>query len=416
MSETPTAGFRNAAWTMTSLTQGAQVSVFPLTTADKAATNGFLYSNGDSDTVFCIMHPREFLATHYLIPEILAGGAAVWTQTPRSVGSDLRLEHEIALFDVAAGLTHLRGAGFRRIVLLGNSGGASLYAFYNEQSLLDPERRLTHTPGGRPTNLAKLEMPVASGIVLVSPHPGQGVILQNCIDPSVTNEADALSVDPSLDPLSPENGFKSGPQGSRYAPDFVDRYRVAQRRRVERLDATARDLIVHRMSAKKRGKESGTRADLLAASHTPVMTIWRTDADLRCWDLSLDPSDRKLGSVWGSDPFAANYGVVGFGRFCTPEAWLSTWSSISSRANLFNTAAAIEQPVLQIEYTADNTVFPADAARVFETIRTRDKKRARLRGDHHGRAINEGDPPARLAAGELIREWLSDTVRRAAAE
>lgn len=414
MSETPTAGFRNAAWTMTHLPPGTQVSVFPLTTADGAATNGFLYSNGKADTVFCIMHPREFLAAHYLIPEILAGGAAVWTQTPRSVGSDLRLEHEIALFDVAAGLLHLQNSGFKKIVLLGNSGGASLYAFYNQQSLLDPNRRLTHTPGGRPTNLAKLEMPVASGMVLVSPHPGQGIILRNGIDPALTDEANALSVDPALDFLAPENGFRPGPQGSRYAPDFVARFRAAQHQRVERLDAMARDLIAYRMSAKKRTKGgSGTREDLIAAAHTPVMTVWRTDADLRCWDLSLDPSDRKLGSVWGTDPFVANYGVVGFGRFCTPEAWLSTWSAISSRANLFETAKAIEQPALQIEYTADNTVFPADAARVFDTIHTSDKSRIRLRGDHHGRAISKDEPAARIAAGEAIRDWLSTTIRSA---
>ena len=98
------------------------------------------------------------------------------------------------------------------------------------------------------------------------------------------------------------------------------------------------------------------------------MTIWRTDADLRCWDPSIDPSDRKLGSVWGKDPFATNYGAVGFARFCTPEAWLSTWSGHSSRANLFETAKAVQQPCLLIDYTGDNTVFPADCTAIFDTI------------------------------------------------
>ncbi len=99
------------------------------------------------------------------------------------------------------------------------------------------------------------------------------------------------------------------------------------------------------------------------------MTIWRTDADLRCWDPSIDPSDRKLGSVWGKDPFATNYGAVGFSRFCTPEAWLSTWSGHSSRANLFETATAVQQPCLLIDYTGDNTVFPADCAAIFDDHR-----------------------------------------------
>ena len=56
-----------------------------------AATNGFLFSRGQPKTVVCIMHPREFLATHYLIPDILDAGCAAWTQGSRSVGNDLRL-------------------------------------------------------------------------------------------------------------------------------------------------------------------------------------------------------------------------------------------------------------------------------------------------------------------------------------
>ena len=245
---------------MRELPADVKVSVHPLQTADGAAVNGFLYAGSRTDTVFCIMHPREFLATHYLVPEILQSGCAVFTQTSRSVGNDLRLEHEIALLDVAAGVNFVRDAGFRKVILVGNSGGASLYGFYNEQSLLAPERRLERTPGGRPTGLAKARMSTVDGIVLVAPHPGQGFILQNCIDPSVTDEADALSVDPSLDFLDTANGYRPGPAGSRYADAFVARYRQGQRARVERLDKIARDAIAERMAARKRSKDGGSRA------------------------------------------------------------------------------------------------------------------------------------------------------------
>ena len=145
-----TAGFRNAGWTMGELPEGSSVSVHALRTSDNAAVNGFLYTAGPSEVVACIMHPREFLATHYLVPELLQAGYSVFTQTSRSVGSDLRLEHEVALLDVAAGLNFLTEAGFKKIILIGNSGGASLYTFYNEQSLLAPEQRHQRTPGGRP--------------------------------------------------------------------------------------------------------------------------------------------------------------------------------------------------------------------------------------------------------------------------
>ena len=193
-----TAGFRNAEWTMEGLPDGTSVSVFPLRTEDDAVCNGFLYWRGKPKTVICIMHPREFLATHYLIPDLVEAGFAAFTQTSRSVGNDLRLEHEVALLDVAAGLNQLRELGFEKIVLLGNSGGASLYTFYNQQAVLDPEKRLERTPGGRPVNLIEASLPVPDGLAYVSPHPGQGIVLLNCIDPSVVDEEDAFSINTDL--------------------------------------------------------------------------------------------------------------------------------------------------------------------------------------------------------------------------
>lgn len=409
----PTAGFRNAGWTMGGLPEGARVTVHPLRTADGAAVNGFLYTNGPSEVVACIMHPREFLASHYLVPELLAAGYSVFTQTTRSVGSDLRLEHEVALQDVAAGLTFLRESGFKSIVLIGNSGGASLYAFYNEQSLKAPEERYRLTPGGRRTGLERFAMPEADGIVLVSPHPGQGIVLLNCIDPSVVDEADPLRADPSLDFLEPANGYRPAPEGARYAPDFVARYRATQRDRVARLDATAHAMIERRLAARGRAKAGGSREDRILGAHTSAMTIWRTDADLRCWDTSLDPSDRPIGSIWSDDPYATNFGVVGFARFCTPEAWLSTWSGLTSRANLFETGRAIVQPFLLIEYTGDQVVFPADVARIHDAVPSSDKTRQRFHGDHHGQPLAPGDRPGREEAGAAIRDWLADRFPRA---
>jgi pimeloyl-ACP methyl ester carboxylesterase len=408
----PTAGFRNAGWTMGQLPGGAGVSVHPLRTADNAAVNGFLYTTGPSKVVACIMHPREFLASHYLVPELLEGGYSVFTQTSRSVGSDLRLEHEIALLDVAAGLSFLRQVGFEKIILIGNSGGASLYTFYNQQSLCAPENRHRQTPGGRPTGLTKLEMPQADGIILVSPHPGQGIVLMNCIDPSVSDEADPLSIDPALDFLDASNGYQPAPQGARYPSAFVELFREAQRDRVARLDAKAQDLIAQRLSARKRAKDGGSRADRIRGAHTTAMTVWRTDADLRCWDTTIDPSDRAIGSIWSNDPYATNFGVVGFARFCTPEAWLSTWSGRMSRANMFDTARSIEQPLLLIEYSGDQVVFPADVERIFSVVPATDRTRHKLRGDHHGQPLAEGDEPGRVGAGRAIREWLHERLPR----
>lgn len=409
MSDTSaTAGFRNAGWTMAALPASVRATIHPLATQDGAAVTGILYSSQDADTVFCIMHPREFLASHYLVPALAGAGFAVWTQTSRAVGQDMRLEHEFAVIDAAAGIAFLKAQGFKRIILIGNSGGASLYGLYNQQSLLPGGQRLTHTVGGRPVPLAETIMPVVDGMVLVSAHLGQGRLLLRSIDPAVIDEQNPLATDEKLDFLSPANGFKPGPQGSAYTPEFVVAYAASQHARVARLDKIAHEMISTRMAARKQAKTShGLEAAKLGA-FSGLMTIWRTDADLRCWDLSLDPSERKLGSVWGKNPFDTNYGVPGFGRICTPEAWLSTWSGLSSRADLLATVSALEQPCLQIEYSGDNTVFPADGDALFAAIRSNLKQRAFFKGDHHGRALQPGAPAGRdQAALEIIR-WARD--------
>jgi hypothetical protein len=409
MTEPRTTALQKLEWTMEDLPPGARISVHTVHTVDGATITGFLYVTDRTDTVLCLTHPREVFSTHYLIPELLQGRWAVWTQTCRAVGSDLRLEHEIAVLDVAAGTNFLHMHGFKRIILLGNSGGASLCALYNEQSMLAPQDRLKTTPAGRPTRLGETSLPQAAGVALLAPHPGQGVVLQNSIDPSVHDESDPLSTDDDLNFLDPRNGYRDGPLGSSYAPEFVTRFRAGQRIRVERLDQLARKLCSERKRLRATDLEAAGYAARAAAAHTPVMTIWRTDADLRCWDLSLDPSERRLGSVWGRNPFSSNFGAIGAGRFCTPDAWLSTWSGITSRANLFRTAPFVEQPCIQMEYTGDNAVFPEDATKIFSLVRANEKERHFVRADHFGRALHGGEPHGRADAGRLIRDWLSRT-------
>jgi pimeloyl-ACP methyl ester carboxylesterase len=354
------------------------------------------------------MHPRELLISHYMVPYLVKAGYAAWVQGPRTVGNDLRLEHELAVHDVAAGVARLRELGFERIVLLGNSGGASLFAFYNHQATQPAELRIARTPGGRPTKLPEAELLPVDGFVFIAPHPGQGKLVLAGIDPSVTDENDPFLVDPSLDPFSAANGFASATEGgATYAPDFIARFRVAQKERVARIDQFAKGLIREKMEAKKRGKDgAGTREDAQKAALGAMFNVWRTDADLRAFDLKLDPSDRRWGTVWGADPVASNYGSVGFARICTPESWLSTWSGLSSNASFDKCGGAITQPSLLIYYTGDNTVFPADVTAIFATIAASDKQRKDVRGNHHGQPLKRDEPVGQDIAGAHIVEWL----------
>jgi hypothetical protein len=394
-------------WYPQELPASTEIRNAPLRTVDGAAVNGSLYRRGKPQTVVCLMHPREFLGCHYLVPALVEAGVAVWTQGARSVGNDLRLEHEQALLDVATGVAFLRDSGFTRIVLIGNSGGSGLYGYYVQQAGLDPRDRLQLSPTGRPTGFDGTEMPMVDGMVLLAPHPGQGRLLLGCIDASVVDEGDALSVDAMLDPFDVANGWRPEPGQSRYTAEFVARYRAAQHERVRRLDDRARSLIAHRQEARRASKlQAPSREIRLAAAHTPVMLVWRTDADLRCLDASLDPSDRPPGSIWGADMLASNYGAVGFGRQCTPESWLSTWSGLSSMAALEKTAPSVKCSSLLIEYTGDQTTFPEGTRQIFDWLGTTEKEHVRVRGDHHGRPLTPAEEPGRLLAGREIVAWL----------
>ncbi|WP_446719600.1 alpha/beta hydrolase [Hydrogenophaga sp. OTU3427] len=401
-----TAGLRGASWNAARMQTPFSTTPFSMTTEDGQRALGFLFARGGEKKAVLAMHPREMVLTHYLVPDVLHAGWAFWAQAPRSIGNDLRLEHEIALLDVAAGVRQLRALGFEQIVLLGNSGGAGLLSFYNQQSQLPPGQRIARTPGGRPTKLAEAELPPVDGLIFVSPHPGQGVLLLNALDPSVTDENDAFSCDPALDPFSPANGFHRPPASARYTPEFIARYRAAQVARCERLDAKARAMIQRKREALGRLKEAPNRADKLLASHSPIFQVWRTDADLRCWDTSLDPSDRLVGTLWGADPAVSNLGSVGFARVVTPESWLSTWSGLSSNAAMAKTVPSVRQPALVIEYTGDNCVFPADVQAMLAAMPTQDKTHLQVRGNHHGLALEPGEPNGQEIAGQHIQDWL----------
>jgi pimeloyl-ACP methyl ester carboxylesterase len=410
-----TAGLRGAYWDPDRpVPDGVGLSVHALRTHDGASISAFLYSSGKERVAAILMHPREHIVAYYLAAELTRQGMAVCLPTPRLVGNDIRLEHEVALFDVAAAIGFLKASGFEKIVLVGNSGGGPLFAFYNQQALLAPEKRLTATPAGKPVALAELEMIVPDGLIFVSTHMGQGRLLMNGIDPSVVDEADPLRSDPALNPFSPANGFSG--KGASYAPDFVERYRAAQVDRVRRLDQQAREMVARRGAARKRLKDGGGQADRIESAHTPIFTVWRTDADLRCWDLSLDPSDRKLGSLWGANPAVSNWGSIGFGRVCTADSWLSTWSGLSSNASIERCAPAIEQPTLFIEYTGDASTFPAETDAMFGWIGTSEKSRVKIAGDHHGRPIHQGDPNPRPLVGEAIGKWVGNHFHERASQ
>ena len=158
-----------------------------------------------------------------------------------------------------------------------------------------------------------------------------------------------------------------------------------------------------------RAQESQADADehlRRVGAHTAIMTVWRTDADPRCFDLSIDPSDLPTGPCGVRTRAPGLRRAVGFARNCTPEAWLLTWSGLSLNAALAKTAPSIQQPTLLVEYTGDVSTFPSVAKEIFGAIGSSQKSHVRVRGDHHGRALTDGEELGRTLAGRKIAEWL----------
>jgi hypothetical protein len=385
---------------------GIETTLVKLTTADGANPAGVLYTVKGSDTVVALMHPRLDLSRQYLIPILLEAGYSVWAQGTRTVGNDLTLIHEEAVLDAAAGFEHLRDRGFAHLVALGPSGGATLFAFYVQQASRAPEARIRLSPGGKPTGLDKATVPVPDAVIFVAPHPGQGELLLSCIDGAVASESDPLSTVPELDMFAEANGFREPPTSSEYTAEFLERYRAAQRARVARIDAHARHLIEERMLAKERFKQGANVADRRASLMSRVITVYRTDADPRTVDLSLDPSDRPYGSIHGRRPDLINFGITGFGRLTTAEAWLSTWSGLSSNARFVTCAPEVTIPSLFLEYTGDQATFPSVAREMFEEIASKDKTHERVVGTHFGGSPTADGPPGGALGGAKVVEWL----------
>lgn len=350
-----------------------------------------------------IVHPRVDFTQHYAVPRLVEAGFAVLAAQTRHVHSDLFAVHEEMVLDVDACVRHLRDRrGIERVVLFGNCGGASLLAFYQAQARLPANERLARTPAGSPTWFDAAVMPPGDAMIWVAPHRGQGKVLLACIDPSVTDEADGLSVDPALDMYDRANGFREPPEWSTYDPAFLARYREAQIARVARIDAHAREALARRKDA----------TDPRRAAHEPVLTVYRTMANPAFVDRSIDPSPRDYGSLLSERPDLMNYAAFGLARTVTPRAWLSTWSGLSSNADLVTNVARIREPTLLVAAANDREVFPSDIEVISRAIASEDVRVETIAGARHYFEPEPGqkESPHVSQLMDLVVPWIQERL------
>jgi hypothetical protein len=373
-------------------------------------------------TAIHLMHPRGDFSRHYTVPGLLQAGYGVLCQNSRyGVNHDVFTLHELLLLDVAAGVRYLKAVrGIQHVVQLGNSGGGSLFGLYQAQAHTPPPGRLTQTSGGTPVDLNAYTLLPVEGFITLAAHRGQGKVLMGCIDPSVTDEADPLSVDAAVDMYNPANGFRPFPASSTYSAEFLERYRAAQQQRVARLDALARQFLAAKAVYQAQCQASAGDADTTRmfwerrAHVGRIMVIYRTLANPAFCDLSLDPSDRELGSIFHPRPEIGNYTAQGLARLQTPEAWLSTWSGLSSHAALVDNIARCTVPTLVLQASADCDIYYADARAIFTAAAAADKMLITIAGATHWllpRRGWQGEHP-RQRLQQVLHDWLNERFPR----
>lgn len=387
--------------------------------ADGAESWGMLYipAHVHARTAVHLMHPRGDMSRHYVAPGLVRAGYAVFASNSRYLNNDRDCLHERILLDIAAGQRMLRQRGYEGLALFGNSGGGSLFAFYQAQAAALAPERLREIPGDWSLDLGQYDLPPADAYVSVASHRGQGMFMLGAIDPAVVDENDPTLSDPALDMFNPDNGYRPLPQTSSYNPEFLLRYREGQRARVARLDARARGYL-ERQRAAREVLRTQTFANLppaeQAAAHKTaaldrVMIIYRTLANPAYLDPSIDPNDRPLGSIFAADPLVGNYSAAAaLGRVVTPRGWLSTWSGLSSPANLTENLKSVRIPSLIVNAHGDSDIFPGDGQAIFDAVAAEDRQFVSLaRAGHYLTPVPGSDgPDPRQQLIDILVPWL----------
>ncbi len=335
-------------------------------------------ANKPAKTLLVFMHPTA--SQHILpMPKALAQmGYHVLCAQNRYFRNDTALIFEKAILDLGAHIRHAKEVlGYEKVVLMGWSGGGPLITFYQSQA----ERpTITHTPAGDAVNIAGAALIPGDAVVFQAASISRAQILADYIDPSVLDELDrGLDIYDAGNPNQPP-----------YSADFVATYRAAQLARIRRITAWVKGQIAE---LKTRGTSEQERC----------FVTHRTMADLRWFDLSVDPNDRKPGISFVGDPRAANSGPIGFARFSSLRSWLSQWSIDDSNANAEECVRHIRVPFFAIENGGDDGAPAEHMRRVYAAAVSEGKQRHLVPGANHYYA---GQPELLADACAALTAWL----------
>jgi pimeloyl-ACP methyl ester carboxylesterase len=340
---------------------------------------------GRASTVVLFVHPASNFMGHYAIEFMSTLGVDAAGLATRYVGNDSALLMENCVLDVGAAIRHLRGLGYQRVILVGNSGGGGLAALYQAQAE-SPD--ITASPAGDPIDLVHADLPAADALVMAMAHPGRAIVYTEGLDPAISDELRPFDRDPGLDMFERRNGPP-------YSETFIERYRDAQIERNRRITRWAQETLAALPPAPSGGLSEGQPLDDL-----PFL-VHGTAADLRFLDGAIDPSDRRLTTLWGP-PWTANYRPASLGHHTSLRSWLSQWSYDLSRANAYKQLPKVAAPVLVVYGSADSAAFPSHARTMAEAVSHDRVELVEIKGADH---YFHERPDLAQEMSEIIVSW-----------
>ncbi|MBN8293291.1 alpha/beta hydrolase [Rhodobacter sp. NTK016B] len=342
-----------------------------------------LSGDAPSKTVLIFMHPASTLQLLPMPMALADAGYHVLCAASRYARNDSALIMEKVAMDLGQWIRHAKEVlGYEKVVLVGWSGGGSLSLFYQAQA---ESPTITHTPAGDPADLTAAGLTPADGVIFIAAHLSRAETMTEWLDPSVMDELNPDQRDTEFDIYSPDC-----PHQPPYTPDFIARFREAQRARNRRITAWAQDLLAE-----------------LKARDTPEMerafVVHRTMCDVRWLDPSIDPNGRKPEWTYMGHPLTVNVGPVGLARFTTLRSWLSQWSyDLSNAKGPMNAARITRTPVLQIVNGADDAVPATHNPAIRAALATKDQSYVELDGATH---YYLGQPELLAECIETVRRW-----------
>lgn len=336
-----------------------------------------------SSTVYVFMHPTSTLQLLPMPIALADRGLHVLCAASRYPKNDSALIMEKVAIDLGRWLDHARTVlGYEKVVLVGWSGGGSLSLFYQAQA---ENPTITHTPAGDEVNLVEAGLEPADGVIFIAAHLSRAETLTEWLDPSVIDELDPDRRDPSLDIYAPEC-----PDQPPYSAEFVARFRAAQIARNRRITDWCLAMLER---LKARGGPEQERA----------FVVHRTMCDVRWFDPSIDPNDRRPGWSYMGDPRTVNVGPVGLARYTTLRSWLSQWSyDLSNAKGPMNARLIRRTPVLQIENNADEAVPATHNPAIAAALATPDKEYLRI---PHATHYYLGQPGELKTCLDRVTDW-----------